>query len=105
MGRYDQFWTDVEQRPQVGMNVNMPLNQSRRNAAVREATFRLSKMQAEYEQQVDNIRHDVEAGLAAPRRQSPERRAVCRPDSSSSPRQRRERETRDTSPARWIFCG
>jgi outer membrane protein TolC len=64
MGRYDQFWTDVEQRPQVGMNVNVPLNLSRRNAAVREATFRLSKMQAEYEQQVDNILHDVEAGLA-----------------------------------------
>lgn len=64
MGRYDQFWTDVEQRPQVGMNVNVPLNLSRRNAAVREATFRLSKLQAEYEQQVDNILHDVQAGLA-----------------------------------------
>ncbi|HTI51899.1 MAG TPA: TolC family protein, partial [Planctomycetaceae bacterium] len=64
MGRYDQFWTDVEQRPQVGMNVNVPLNQTRRKAAVREAMFRLSKMQAEYDQQVDNIGHDVEAGLA-----------------------------------------
>jgi outer membrane protein TolC len=64
MGRYDQFWTDVEQRPQVGMNVNVPLNQTRRKAAVREAMFRLSRMQAEYDQQVDNIRHDVEAGLA-----------------------------------------
>lgn len=64
MGRYDQFWTDVEQRPQIGMNMNVPLNLARRNAAVREATFRLSKMQAEYDQQVDNILHDVEAGLA-----------------------------------------
>lgn len=64
MGRYDQFWTDVEQRPQIGMNVNVPLNQTRRKAAVREAMFRLNKMQAEYQQQVDDIRHDVEAGLA-----------------------------------------
>src|SRR6185369_7882481 len=42
MGRYDAFWTDHEQRPQVGMNVNVPLNQCRRQAAVREAMFRLS---------------------------------------------------------------
>ena len=60
MGRYDQFWTDVEQRPQVGMNVNIPLNQSRRKAAVREAMYRLSKLQAEYDQEVDNIRYDVQ---------------------------------------------
>jgi outer membrane protein TolC len=64
MGRYDQFWTDVVQRPQVGMNVNIPLNQSRRKAAVREAMFRVSKMQAEYAQQVDNIRHDVQTAFA-----------------------------------------
>lgn len=64
MGRYDQFWTDVEQRPQVGMNVNVPLNQTRRHAAVREAMFRLNRMQAEYRQQVDSIRQDVETGLA-----------------------------------------
>ncbi|MGQ0634821.1 MAG: TolC family protein [Planctomycetaceae bacterium] len=64
MGRYDQFWTDVEQRPQVGMNMNIPLNQSRRRAAVREATCRLAKMQAEYQQQIDNILHDVQAAYA-----------------------------------------
>ncbi|MSR56083.1 MAG: TolC family protein [Planctomycetaceae bacterium] len=64
MGRYDQFWTDVEQRPQVGMNVNVPLNQTRRKAAVREAMFRLNRMQAEYQQHVDSIRQDVEMGLA-----------------------------------------
>lgn len=64
LGRYDQFWTDREQRPQIGLNVNIPLNQSRRHAAVDEATFRLRKMQAEYEQQIDNIRHDIEAGFA-----------------------------------------
>ena len=64
MGRYDQFWTDVVQRPQVGMYVNIPLNQSRRQAAVREAIFRVSKMQAEYDSQVDGVRNDVQAGFA-----------------------------------------
>lgn len=64
MGRYDQFWTDVEQRPQVGMNMNIPLNQSRRKAAVREAMFRVSKLNAEYQQQADNVRHDVETAYA-----------------------------------------
>jgi outer membrane protein TolC len=63
MGRYDQFWTDVEQRPQLGMNVNIPLNQSRRKAAVHEAMYRLSKMQAEYEQEADNVRHDVQTAF------------------------------------------
>jgi outer membrane protein TolC len=70
-GRYDAFWTDHEQRPQVGMNMNIPLNQRRRHAAVREAAFRVSKLQAEYNQQVDNIRNDVQAAylrLAASRK-------------------------------------
>src|SRR5262249_22055295 len=64
MGRYDNFWTNVEQRPQVGMYMNIPLNQSRRRAAVDEALHRLNKLRAEYDAQVDSIRSDVEAGFA-----------------------------------------
>jgi outer membrane protein TolC len=64
MGRYDQFWTPVEQRPQVGMYLNIPLNQSRRKAAVNEAMFRLHKLQAEYDAQVDGIRNEVQAAHA-----------------------------------------
>lgn len=64
MGRYDQFWTDVVQRSQVGMYLNIPLNQSRRQAAVREAIFRVNKMQAEYDSQVDGVRNEVQAGFA-----------------------------------------
>jgi outer membrane protein TolC len=64
MGRYDQFWTPVEQRPQVGMYLNIPLNQSRRKAAVCEAMFRVNKMQAEYDAQVDSIRNEVQAAHA-----------------------------------------
>jgi outer membrane protein TolC len=64
MGRYDQFWTDVVQRAQVGMYVNIPLNQSRRHAAVREAMFRVNKLQAEYDSQADSVRNEVQAGFA-----------------------------------------
>src|SRR5262245_11733479 len=64
MGRYDQFWTDVVQRSQAGLYFNIPLNQSRRHAAVCEAMFRASKMRAEYDAQVDAIRSDVQAGYA-----------------------------------------
>jgi len=64
MGRYDNFWTAIEQRAQVGMYVNIPLNQSRRQAAVREAIFRVNKMQAEYASQADSARNEVEAGFS-----------------------------------------
>ncbi len=64
MGRYDTFWTDPAQRGQVGMNMNIPLNQNRRNAAVREAMFKVNKMQAEYEQQIDMVRSEVQSAFA-----------------------------------------
>ena len=60
MGRYDRFWTDKEQRPQVGMNVNVPLNRSRRQAAVQERQFQVQKLQAEFAQATDNIRNEVQ---------------------------------------------
>ncbi len=61
MGRYDRFWTDKEQRPQVGMNVNIPLNRSRRHAAVQERQFQVQKLQSELDQATDNIRNEVQA--------------------------------------------
>ena len=67
MGRYDSFWTDRSQRPQVGMNMNVPLNKDRRGAAVREAQFKLSKLMAEYAGQQDSVREEVQnAALASP---------------------------------------
>ena len=64
MGRYDRFWFDSEQRAQVGLNMNVPLNQSKRHAAVQEALWRVHKMQAEYDQAVDTVRGDVQAAYA-----------------------------------------
>jgi outer membrane protein TolC len=59
MGRYDQFWTDRVQRGQLGVNMNIPLNQGRRDAAVREAQFRVAKLNAEYAQKQDSINEEV----------------------------------------------
>ncbi|MDB5385064.1 MAG: hypothetical protein JWM11_710 [Planctomycetaceae bacterium] len=63
MGRYDRFWTDREQRPQIGLNMNVPLNQSRRHAAAQEAMFRVRKLQAELDQARDNIGNEVQAAF------------------------------------------
>jgi cobalt-zinc-cadmium efflux system outer membrane protein len=63
MGRYDRFWTDKEQRGQVGVNMNVPLNRSRRNAAAQEAIFRVHKLQAELNQARDNLANDVQSAF------------------------------------------
>ncbi|MBC7819835.1 MAG: TolC family protein, partial [Planctomycetaceae bacterium] len=64
MARYDRFWTDHEQQPQIGLNMNVPLNQSKRHAAVQEALWRVHKMQAEYDQAADTIRGEVQSAYA-----------------------------------------
>ncbi|MFO1094054.1 MAG: TolC family protein [Planctomycetaceae bacterium] len=61
MARYDAFWQEQPLRPMVGMNMNVPINQRRRHAAVNEAIFRLNKMCAEYTAEADNVRNDVQA--------------------------------------------
>jgi len=60
-GRYDQIWDRVNQRGQLAVNMNVPLYQKRRDAAVQEACFRLNQRRAEYDQAVDEIRNDVQA--------------------------------------------
>lgn len=64
MGRYDRFWIDREQQAQVGMNMNLPVNRAKRQAAVQEAMFKINKSQAEYDQKVDTIRNEVQASFA-----------------------------------------
>ena len=61
VGRYDGFWENPDQRPQVGMNLNVPLYHAKRDAAVREASYRLSQRRAEYRQRVDEVNNDVQS--------------------------------------------
>ena len=62
-GRYDTFWqpasTQSDLRPQVGVTINVPIYRGRLNAAVREATFKLSQQRAEYEQRRLDIQYEV----------------------------------------------
>jgi outer membrane protein TolC len=64
--RYDGYWQPDESdlRSQVGMNVNVPVYQHRRHAAVREAMFRIGQRRAELEQRVDDVMNDVQAAAA-----------------------------------------
>jgi outer membrane protein TolC len=71
MGRYDTFWTDPHQRAQVALNFNLPVYREKRTAAVREAMFRIQKLQSEYDGEVDLVKNDVQkshARLEASRR-------------------------------------
>jgi len=61
IARYDGFWEEPDLRPQVGMNVNVPLYQGKRDAAVCEALHRLNQERAELEQQIDNVQNEVQS--------------------------------------------
>ena len=66
VARYDAFWQPAERdlRPQVGVNLNLPLHGDRRRAAVQEAMARVTQRRAEFEQQIDQIHYDVQAAVA-----------------------------------------
>jgi outer membrane protein TolC len=63
MGRYDAFWQEPPLRAQVGVNANVPIYRNRLNAAVCEASFRLSQRRAEYRQRVDDINREVQTAF------------------------------------------
>jgi outer membrane protein TolC len=63
VAKYDGFMPE-EMRPQVGMELNVPLQRGRRSAAVREATERLQQRRAEYQDRLDQVRFEVQAALS-----------------------------------------
>jgi outer membrane protein TolC len=67
-GRYDSFWqpadTQSELRGQVGVRLNVPIYRGKLNAAVQEALFRLNQRRAEYDQQVLDVRYEVQSAFA-----------------------------------------
>ncbi len=74
VARYDAFWQTAEKdlRPQVGINLNLPLAQKeRRCAAVREAIAKLEQRRAQLAAQIDQVHLEVQAaveGLTAARK-------------------------------------
>lgn len=65
VGRYDAFWQPPEQdlRPQIGMNMNVPLYKEKRRAAVQEAMFRVAQRRAEFEQRALDIQFEVHSAF------------------------------------------
>ncbi len=60
VAKYDGFMPD-NMRSQVGMNINVPLWQDKRCAAVREVSSRLRQRQAEYQDRLDQVRFEVQS--------------------------------------------
>ena len=50
-------------RPAVGMDINIPLRNARRSAAVSEAENRVAQRCAEYQDRLDQVRYEVQSGL------------------------------------------
>ena len=63
VARYDGFMPE-DMRPQVGVDVNVPLRNARRSAAVREASNRIAQRRAEYQDRLDQVRYEVQSGLS-----------------------------------------
>ncbi|MGO8689887.1 MAG: TolC family protein [Thermoguttaceae bacterium] len=60
VAKYDAFMP-VDIRQQLGMNLNVPLQRSRREAAVREAAARVAQRRAEYQDRLDQVNYQVQA--------------------------------------------
>jgi outer membrane protein TolC len=62
VAKYDGFMPE-EMRPQVGMELNVPLQRGRRSAAMREASERLQQRRAEYQERLDQVRFEVQSAF------------------------------------------
>lgn len=60
VAKYDAFMPE-NMRSQVGMDVNIPLHNARRAAAVAEAEHRLQQRCWEYQDRLDQVRYEVQA--------------------------------------------
>jgi len=63
VAKYDGFMPE-QMRPQVGIDINVPIRYNRRSAAVREASNRIAQRRAEYQDRLDQVRYEVQASLA-----------------------------------------
>jgi outer membrane protein TolC len=62
VAKYDGFMPE-EMRPQVGMEMNVPLQRGRRSAAVREASERLQQRRAEFQERFDQVQFEVQSSF------------------------------------------
>jgi len=60
VAKYDAFMPE-DMRPQVGLNLNVPIRRTRRCAALKEAAAKLQQRRAEYENRLDEIQFGVQS--------------------------------------------
>lgn len=58
-GKYDRFWSESDQRPSIGIALNVPLQLGRRRGALDEANAELERARRERDRLADEIRADV----------------------------------------------
>ena len=63
MAKYDAFMPD-NIRPAIGMQMNVPLHNERRTAAVSEAEARVQQRRWEYQNLLDDVRYEVQSAHA-----------------------------------------
>jgi outer membrane protein, heavy metal efflux system len=64
VAKYDAFMTPDDMRPQVGMNMSVPLWRDKRHAAWREATAKLQQHRTTYAEKADRARYEVQSSYA-----------------------------------------
>lgn len=62
VAKYDGFMPE-RMRPQVGMELNIPIRNARRSAAVCEAESKVAQRCAEYQNQLDQVRYEVQSSF------------------------------------------
>ena len=63
MAKYDAFW-QPDLRPEIGMQMNVPLHNARRAAAVNEAEASVQQRRWEYQSLIDEVRFEVQSAHA-----------------------------------------
>ena len=63
MAKYDAFW-QPDLRPEIGMQMNVPLHNARRTAAVNEAEASVQQRRWEYQSLIDEVRFEVQSAHA-----------------------------------------
>lgn len=63
---YDAFWQPMERdlRPMVGLRMNLPVRNARRQGAVAEAAAKLAQRRAEYDRLADQVNYEVQQAIA-----------------------------------------
>lgn len=61
---YDTFWVEKQLRPQIGVQMNLPIRLARRDGAIWEARARIAERRAELARQVNQVNYEFNQAYA-----------------------------------------